>query len=375
LKLIKFTYKTKTLSQYGFFLLVAMLVLLLFGWFFIPSIPEGMIDQQPLSLNGKYLKFNDMAIVSGFIESIKKNNGYLVLGTSETTSIKKGNFYDFLNADTSVRARFSVLAGAGRTCGIHIPMLMSHKESVDSLKIIYMINPVYWRSELCRINKGYWVNYNNYAMCKQLDLTDNEHRKYYGVIEPYFQVLNIGEKMIYTIEYWLRRIRSKFFQDLKYYLDPNEYVHKMNFFNPKKSGLGLYENYNRPDLELIDTSWNISYKFHDKKWLNPILEEETYRFDELKSFISITQDLGIDVIYIVGPYNQTFIEKYNPALLEGYSNTVDKIKVLLKNENVKFIDASGIAKMKGSFRDNQHHSSFGAYLIYEKIKSFINENN
>jgi len=59
--------------------------------------------------------------------------------------------------------------------------------------------------------------------------------------------------------------------------------------------------------------------------------------------------------------------------LKDYERTVAQIKELLEAENAPFVDASDISGLPGTFDDHQHHSSYGAWLIYKKIKSFLNE--
>lgn len=375
MNLIRTAYKTKTLYSYGIFISISLLLLLILGHLLIPSIPNDIIKQQAFSLNGKHLKYNDDAIVSSFLKSIKDNNGFLVIGTSESTSIKAGNYYDFLNVDPEVKEHFSVLSGAGRTCGIFIPLMLNHRKEVNSLKIIYMINPVYWRSNLCTFDKGYWNNYNNYKVCRNISLSEKEFEQYYTVVNPYFDILNIGEKIIFTLEYWFRLLRKPFFQDLNYYLNPNKFIENFNYLELNKPGMSFYKDFDRPNLNQIDTSWNISYQYHNRKSLNPISEDVSYRFEELKSFISVTRDLNVDIVYVMGPYNKTFIEKYDLEKLGGYARTVDQIRDILIKENVNFIDATDVAVAKGSFKDQQHHSNYGAYLIYEKIKTHLNETN
>ena len=43
------------------------------------------------------------------------------------------------------------------------------------------------------------------------------------------------------------------------------------------------------------------------------------------------------------------------------------------NEEADFIDVTEVGNIPGSFIDNQHHSSYGAYLIYQKIKNHLHE--
>jgi hypothetical protein len=154
MKLINDIYKTKNLAEYGRFISFCLIALIVIGPFVIPKFTPNS-SKQLLSINGNHLKYDDKAIVSDFFNSIKSNDGYLFLGTSESTSIKfGGNYYNFLNDDPGLKVKFTILAGAGRTCGKYIPIFLNHKEDVKSLKIFYYINPVYWREDLCNPNKA-----------------------------------------------------------------------------------------------------------------------------------------------------------------------------------------------------------------------------
>ncbi|MCD4725274.1 MAG: hypothetical protein K8R63_10585 [Bacteroidales bacterium] len=371
MKLIRYIYKTKTLSEYGLFLFISLIVLLISGNILIPEYPASHIEKQLLNLNGKYFKYNDNPQVSEFIGSVKRNNGYICLGTSETTTRKDGNYYEFLDQDTSLKIRFSVLGGAGRSCGIHIPMLLNHKKEVDSLKIIYLINPVYWRSKLNGFDKGYWIRYNNYAVYRKLKLNNEEYKDILGVVEPYGDVLNPGEKFLFTMEYWLRKIRKPFFQDLRYWLFPDKYEEDLFYQAEEKTGFSSFANFGKIDTAYIDSSWNVSYEFLSRKWLNPISDND-YRNRELTAFIELCNELDVEVTYVLGPVNTTYIKKYHPPYLDGYLNTVNHIRNILLENNTDFIDATDISDVPGAFVDNQHHSSYGAYLIYLKIKNHIN---
>ena len=108
--------------------------------------------------------------------------------------------------------------------------------------------------------------------------------------------------------------------------------------------------------------------FHNHQWFDPINSSENYRFRELKSFISLCKELKIDVTYVVCPYNERFISNYSPESLGGYENVMKQIKQVLELENSSYVDASDISGLAGTFNDHQHYSSYGAFLIYQKLK-------
>ena len=373
MQFIKKTYKTSSLSRNGVFILISLLVMFLLGSILIPSVSGDIGDEQLFTLDGENIKYNDNEQVSQFLESIKFNNGYLCLGTSESSILDDGNYYDFLNNDPGLSPRFSILYGAGRTCGIHIPMLLNNKELVSSLKLIYFINPVYWREDLCEVQKVYWNRYTNYGMCKRISLSEQEHEKYFKEVDAYFEKLNPIEKTILSSEYWLRRVRKSYFQDLIYLLNPENLANQLQVIDNDKIDLSSFNTFGKIDAEKIDTVWNIRYDFKNKEWFKPINEGVNYRYKELVSFINLCKDLKIQATYLVGPYNERFITHFDAKSLDAYKKTVLKIKEVLAREKTSFIDASDISNVPGAFIDHQHHSSYGAYLIYKKIKSYIHE--
>lgn len=374
MRLLKHIYKTRTLREYGLFLFVSFFVVLLLGNLFIPEFGIQDIEGQMLKIKGKHIKFDDDPHVSEFIRSVKQSDGYICMGTSESTPMKDGNYYEFLDQDTSYATRFSILGGAGWTCGLHMAMLLNHREEVDSLKLIYFINPVYWRSELSGFRKGYWTRYLNYGTYQTTLKHSTENDDFARISANYADVVNPAEKLLFKTENWFRALRKPFFRDLRYWLFPKQYLEDLAFVAKPKSELEDYEFFGILDTAFIDTSWNATYEFMSRTWLNPIVDAD-YRDQELKAFIKLCQELNVQVTFVLGPVNEIYIAKYHPPYLDGYQNIVDHIRALLTEENADFIDATDLGNIPGSFIDNQHHSSYGAYLIYQKIKKHLHEKN
>mgnify|MGYP006107622923 CR=1 FL=1 len=109
MSLIQSFYKTKALVNNGIFIILCALFLLIAGYF-IPDFTGQEFKEQIYTLNGFNTKHNDPANVSDFYLSIKRNNGFLILGTSESTTIKGGNYYDFLNNDKYDVKKFDLCA-------------------------------------------------------------------------------------------------------------------------------------------------------------------------------------------------------------------------------------------------------------------------
>jgi hypothetical protein len=373
MKLINDIYKTKNLAEYGRFISFCLIALIVIGPFVIPKFTPNS-SKQLLSINGNHLKYDDKAIVSDFFNSIKSNDGYLFLGTSESTSIKfGGNYYNFLNDDPGLKVKFTILAGAGRTCGKYIPIFLNHKEDVKSLKIFYYINPVYWREDLCNPNKAYWKRYSNYGVLQNVSISNEEKETYYREVTEYMNGLNSGEKSTFVIDYWLRKYRAAYFLDLWYMVNPDLYSEKNTYVREKKNDLSIYKSFGEIDYELIDTVSNEKRESSGTHSFEPNNNEVQYRYNELTSFIHLCRDLEINITYILGPYNQRFIETYAPNELKGYQTTIKNIEKILNEQNVNYIDATDGSSMAGTFSDAMHNSSFGAYLIYLKIKHYINE--
>ncbi|MCK5766108.1 MAG: hypothetical protein KAH26_08985, partial [Bacteroidales bacterium] len=237
----------------------------------------------------------------------------------------------------------------------------------------YFINPVYWRSELNGFDKGYWKRYLNYGAYRHT-IRGNMAPDFNDISNEYSEVLNPGEKFLFIMEYWLREIRKPFFRDLRYWLFPEEYEKDLSFPAQEKKDLQEFAWFGEIDTSYIDTLWNVTYEFKTRNWLNPIIDND-YRNRELIAFISLCNELNVNVIFILGPVNEIYIRKYHQPYYEGYMQAVAGIRDILDREGVDYIDATDLGNIPGSFMDNQHHSSYGAYLIYQKIKTYIHEKN
>lgn len=365
-------YKTTSLYKNGIFIVVALFVLLALGSIFNSIYDSPEPQKQVYTINGFDIKFNDQSTMHYFFKSIKNNNGFLCIGTSESTTLEDGNYFDYINADSSLNFKFSKLTGAGRTCGLFIPMLMLNRDVVKDLKIIYFINPVYWRTDLSNPLTVYWSRYSNYDINASTKFEDENEIALFKPVQAYMDILPIKDKFFETVENRIRNLRKPYFEGLRLKLNPEEFIAKQEYVSTNKS-LDSFKNFGIIDIEKIDTVWNIKKSFENKAGFKPIDTSINYRYEELESFVKLCDYLNIEAHFIVGPYNWRFVSEYDPKSIEEYENCINNIKSILHENNSSVIDISYISYLPGTFMDYQHHSSYGAYLIYKDLKQKFNE--
>ena len=105
---MKTLYRLRTLAWIGTVSIGALVFWLIVAWC-IPSFHVETTGKQLYTIHHQDLRDDNRLYLDLFLNSIKQNNGYLMLGTSETNTLKDGNYYDFLNSDTDLSIRFSVI--------------------------------------------------------------------------------------------------------------------------------------------------------------------------------------------------------------------------------------------------------------------------
>ena len=129
----------------------------------------------------------------------------------------------------------------------------------------------------------------------------------------------------------------------------------------------------KPDESRYDYTLNVSANFDVHSytlWPHP---ESSYRTDELRTMIRLCKERGVDVVYVMGPYNQKAYAKVHPdELPKIQAVSADLVKVL-KEEGVPYIDCTDLSTEPGVFADWQHHNSYGGYLIYQRIREYVLE--
>lgn len=365
---MKKIYQTKVLAWIGSVVLISVLVFILLSWS-IPSFKAPEPDCQLYTIRHQELRDNDPLYTDLFLKSIKQNNGYLVLGTSESNSLNGANYFHFLNADTALSCKFSVVAGAGRTPCTYFPLIQSNP-NIEGLKVLFFINPRYWSDRLANSNKEYFDRYvsiveyklANHPKNPQVEHIQKANLRYTHVTSQ------IGEWGNYVMD----KMRKKYYQDLIFDLNPAKFQNSLQYFN-ETNNLDDYQNFGRLDSTKYDFSYNVALPTEKHLGTIDVDTSITYRYDELRTMIALCKEHHVDITFIVGPYNRIVLEQTCPSEIWKIEGVCRNIKQICQQEGVPYIDATDLSTQLGAFNDYQHHSSFGAYHIYLKIKDYVLE--
>lgn len=348
--------QTRSQAARGRFLLAVLAAALLLGPWLIPAYRPTAPAGVPLqAVSGVAWRHDDHTEVAHFLESLRLHDGVLCLGTSETTSLPGGNWPDFLNG---VEPRFAVLAGAGRTAGVHLPVLAQHAEQLKGLRLIYYINPVYWNAEHGPINPTYWTRYVDPLLLGGVgDLPAALARPIADgrAALPLPQRLNPAGL--------LRRARKAWFKDLR------GWVTSAPLGTPIRPWEG--EPPTAPDPR-TDFERGVRADFHHDTWFKPVASDPAVleaRTAELQGFLAACAGWGIEATFILGPFNAPFVRSHAPEAEAGYVRLQADLAQILSASPFPWIDARDLNDLPGAFRDHQHHSSFGAAQIAEKIRA------
>ena len=71
--------------------------------------------------------------------------------------------------------------------------------------------------------------------------------------------------------------------------------------------------------------------------------------------------------------SQPAFEQVHPDDLPKIRQITANILRLLDEENAPYIDCSDLSAEPGVFEDWQHHTTYGAVFIYQKIKDYVLE--
>ena len=368
---MKEVYRLRFLARIGMLAMVAvafwLVVAMLIPTFRAPQCPEW--NGQLYTIRHQDLRDNNPLYTNLLLTSVKRNGGWLVLGTSETNARPKGNYYDFLNTDTSLRCGFSVIAGAGRTACTYFPLIQSN-DNVHGLKVIFFLNPSYGCGKLAYSNEDYFNRYVSTAAYREANRPNNQ-----GVE----QILRLNEGNILWLDrvgellgYKIDKLRRKYYQDLAFWLKPERFSEDLVWLDSAKVAQ-LPKECVRPDSSRYNYELNVgaSFDVHSYTlWPHP---ESSYRCDELRTMIRLCKERQVEAVFVLGPYNHIAYQKVHPAELPKIQEVSANLKQVLESEGASYIDCTDLSAEPGVFADWQHHTSYGGYLIYQKIKRYVEE--
>lgn len=364
---MKKIYRLKTMAWIGTVALATFVLSMLLAWC-IPTFRVSRLDKQLYTIRHQELRDNNTLYIDLFLNSIKDNNGYLVLGTSETNTLKGGNYYDFLNSDKQISAKFSVIAGAGRTACTYFPIIQGNA-NVENLKVIYFINPTYWTSRFSKNNRDYFHRYVSYAVARKANRPENPE------VEAIYQANRRKDNLFVLtdeVEYAVDRFRRRYYQDLRFALDSSRLYNSLSFFQKSRS-LESFPHFGQIDSSNYCFEFNMSDTSHLRTYNFRVDTISHYRYDELLAMIRLCKERHVDVTFVIGPYNKIAFSALYPSEIPCFERLVDNIRMLLDGEGCRYVDASELSEVPGVFKDWQHHSSYGAYMLYGKIKEYVLE--
>ena len=361
-------YRLKILSWIGVTVLAALSFWMLVACL-IPTFHAPEVNKQLYMIRHQDLRDNNALYTDFLLNSIKNHDGYLVLGTSESNPRTKGNYYDFLNTDTSLHCCFSVMAGAGRTPCTYFPLIQSN-ENVRGLKVIFFLNPSYGCGKLASSNADYFNRYVSPTIYRLSNKPKNQ------AVE---NILEINKSQVFLVDrigdYWgyhIDKMRRKYYQDLRFRLDERKFYEGLTWLDSATIAC-LPHNFGRPDSSHYNYQLNVSADFDIQSytlWPHP---EEPYRCDELRTMIQLCKERGVDIIFVAGPYNHIAYSKVHPSELPKIQQVSENMRNVLEEEGAAYIDCTDLSAVSGVFEDWQHHTSYGAFLIYQKIKDYVLE--
>jgi hypothetical protein len=324
---------------------------------------------------------NADSVVYDFLMDVKKTDGIIILGTSETANWMSGkNYYSLLNQDSILNRDFYAISGAGRCANMYIPLILKFPKAFEGLDMIFYINPTYWRKDLNKFDNEYFERYVDF----NLVLETKSEAKQRDIYDPFLKLSPIFYANAYSNKL-VCDYRNIFQENLTYFINPISVIRDNYEIIPKTSGNSAKEicierYYTSEELENERNKINLEYNVSDLYLADndpfPRVDTRvTYQDDLLQAFISLCQEFKINCVFYLGPYNEIYCTKMNPEHIPDYRQTVKNIKSILEKNNVKYIDGTSISTITGTFSDKQHISEYGAYLTALQIKEYYEKNN
>lgn len=374
-EIIERVFSLKRLSAYGKHIILSFGLALLIAFVIInlsdSSDGKRVSKVQYLSVDAVQVKRNTKYFHQ-FLKQVKSNNGFLVLGTSESGGLGGANYWHWWNGDQDINRKMSVLSGAGRRADVYFPHLAASPKAWENVDVLLFVNPTYWRNKLNEPRKIYQSRYVDHGLLH----SQKRKLKAYDAFRFYRELLGLKEVLkdrINAVGYYTDQVHAYFYNDLRLAMGIKDLPYNLR--------VEAFDSMQNPEqyLQKIDTAFNVSNAFrkkHEKLNFPAVDTAQTYSSDLLSTFIQMSQDAGVNLTVIIGPYNQFLADKLgNEELIEPYEELHEAMLDTLGKYQVHSIDLWGLSDENNTFRDYQHHSQYGGYLIYKELKSQLNEEN
>ena len=362
-------------------------------------ITDKPLPQTP-RINGNTLK-NNPKLSARILSGIKKNNGVIVMGTSETEDPLDGqNFWGFLDKSPDFPHYTTVLAGAGRTFYMWIPFFVEYQKELQGTKIIYYINPVYWSKSKNRYNPEYFSRYNAPAVvCSHRDeltgfgqFNSDKFCRTTNTIESYKKFFPYSEQSGNTVAQKLYLLADETEMLLKSNFHYYQYHFHYAFYQLSGINYPGFEEKDRPLLaeqnriqEKYHQEWNVSTSYYTtftapgKDNPDPYLANtapDSFINIAFENFLKVAKKSNADILFVIGPHNGIYFDKHGIyGANKNYELVIKRIREKLQSNKMRFIDTSGLSRIQGTFIDPQHHSKSASLEIARRIeKQYADKN-
>lgn len=340
-------------------------------------ISDSMDSCQQFTCSGIAVKDN-LPEFKRFLEGIKKNNGVLILGTSETNAFIGLNYQSLLNRYYDTGLKFSYLAGAGRLGNVYFPVLVNNKDLFQHMKILYFVNPVYWSKTLNEFNFVYFDRYNSLDKTINAKSELSELGIYNEFVSPYVNnsLWSKDHKYVHALakvtEGYLGGFRNYFisaynYVSVKLFEDENKTLTNACLNDEKIQSIDSAQIVQLKEKIQLDKNVSHEFSLKDDSVFLEISRDMNFQMNLLRGFNTLCKEYQVEVTYFLGPFNQIYCEKFSPEYTDLYLESIEEIKQFFGHEKLNYIDGSELSVLPGTFNDKMHHSEYAAWLIAEKI--------
>jgi hypothetical protein len=378
-------YRFSSLKEIGVSGVIALLLLTVLGiWAALFLQPSDTIlsnysrnsIRSFLTVDATHAKDDD-AFFHLFMNRLRDNNDVLVLGTSESGFMDSYNYWELLNADTAITTDFGVLYGAGRSCERYIPSMLNHPEIWREQRLLVLVNPVYWREGLSRFNLEYHTRYMNDQEVRNAR-TKSSRKDDFDLLFGAGATRNITAQVNVFNSFLDKKLHRLFYDRIRGYIGwESEEINHLTVHPQYLSAASRTTPAILTSLrDEILPEFNCTQDFLDQGEyaMNTLILDAPYRNTALDYFIELCRELNINATFVIGPYNQILADACGQQdVIEQHEALEEQLRNTFERENMPYIDATELSAIPGSFKDKQHHSKFGGYLLYKCIKDHWDE--